>query len=43
VAFAWVASLLLLAGLVLAAYLFRDTVQASWPPSRTLYAALGLS
>ena len=39
---AWIASLVLLAFLVGAAYAWRAQIMAAWPPSERLYAALGL-
>ena len=40
---AWIASLVLLALLVDAAYIWRAQIMAAWPPSERLYAALGLA
>ena len=39
---AWALSLLVLVGLAVSGYLFRDQVKSAWPPSRLVYAALGL-
>ncbi len=39
---AWLASLVVLAALVFAAYAWRDRIMAAWPPSERLYVALGL-
>lgn len=40
---AWLGSILVLAGLVAAAIIWREPVMATWPPSVRLYAALGLT
>ena len=40
---AWVGSLLVLAGLVAAAVVWREPVMAAWPPSIRLYALLRLT
>ena len=40
---AWVASVLVLAGLVWAGYSQRDAIMDAWPPSILFYDALGLS
>jgi hypothetical protein len=40
---AWLLRILLLVGVVAAAYAERATVMAAWPPSIRLYAALGLA
>lgn len=40
--FAWAVSVLVLAVIGTAGYVFRDTVQSVWPPSQIVYAALGL-
>ena len=40
---AWLASLVLLAALVVAAYAWRGSIMAAWPPSERLYVALGLA
>ena len=40
---AWIVSLILLALLVDAAYIWRAQIMAAWPPSERLYAALGLA
>lgn len=40
---AWVASLVLLVALASAAYSWRSSIMAAWPPSERLYAALGLT
>ena len=39
---AWVASLLLLAGLAVAAAQFRAEIMQAWPPSQRLYAVFGV-
>jgi len=38
----WVASIVIWALVVWAAYAYRAEVMAAWPPSQRLYAALGL-
>ena len=38
---AWVASLLLLVGLAVAAAQFRAEIMVAWPPSQRLYAVFG--
>ncbi len=40
---AWLASLVLLIALIAAAYAWRGSIMAAWPPSERLYAALGLA
>jgi hypothetical protein len=40
--FAWVVSILLLAGFVMSLWLFRDEVVRAWPAAARLYMALGL-
>ena len=40
---AWLASLVLLIALIVAAYAWRDRIMAAWPPSERLYAALGIA
>ncbi len=39
---AWIATLIVLAGLAAGGYLWRDRLMTAWPPSTRLYAALGL-
>jgi predicted Zn finger-like uncharacterized protein len=39
---AWIGSVLLLAGLVVAAFVWREQVATAWPPIARLYAAVGL-
>ncbi len=41
-ALGWVASVLVLAAILAAAYVWRAEVQAAWPPSQRAYAAIGL-
>ena len=40
---AWLASLVLLIALIAAAYAWRGSIMAAWPPSERLYAVLGLA
>ena len=39
-ALAWIASLLILAGLAFAAYTYRAPIQAAWPPSERVFRLL---
>lgn len=39
----WLASLLLVFGLLWAAYAYREPIMAAWPPSIRVYAALGMA
>jgi predicted Zn finger-like uncharacterized protein len=39
----WVATVVILAGLLYTGYAWRDRLMAAWPPSTRLYAALGLA
>lgn len=38
----WLASLMLVFGLLWAAYAYREPIMAAWPPSIRMYAALGM-
>jgi hypothetical protein len=39
----WVGSFVVIAGLIVAALVWRDPVMQAWPPSIRVYAALGLT